>query len=288
MVLVNTREMIKKAKAEHYAVGSFNVTDIEMVSGIVAAAEKENSPVIIQFAELHDKYVPLDIIAPVMINIARKASVPVAVHFDHGETFDNIVRAIRLGFTSVMIDASQDDFKTNLARTKEIVKICRPLNITVEAELGPMNREGGGQKVDYVDLDKTYTNPQKAKQFIDESGIDMLAVAYGTVHGVYTQKPNLNFNRLQEISKLVNFPLVVHGASGLADEEYRKSVENGICKINYYSEMVHRVALAVKEKLEKESSNKQLFISDVSIWEKELVEKEIRQRLRVFGSSQKA
>lgn len=288
MVLVNTREMIKKAKAEHYAVGSFNVTDIEMVSGIVAAAEKENSPVIIQFAELHDKYVPLDVIAPVMINIARKASVPVAVHFDHGETFDNIVRAIRLGFTSVMIDASQDDFETNLARTKEIVKICRPLNITVEAELGPMNREGGGQKVDYVDLDKTYTNPQKAKQFIDESGIDMLAVAYGTVHGVYTQKPNLNFDRLHEISKLVNFPLVVHGASGLADEEYRKSVENGICKINYYSEMVHRVALAVKEKLEKESSNKQLFISDVSIWEKELVEKEIRQRLRVFGSSQKA
>lgn len=288
MVLVNTREMIKKAKAEHYAVGSFNVTDIEMVSGIVAAAEKENSPVIIQFAELHDKYVPLDVIAPVMINIARKASVPVAVHFDHGETFDNIVRAIRLGFTSVMIDASQDDFETNLARTKEIVKICRPLNITVEAELGPMNREGGGQKVDYVDLDKTYTNPQKAKQFIDESGINMLAVAYGTVHGVYTQKPNLNFDRLHEISKLVNFPLVVHGASGLADEEYRKSVENGICKINYYSEMVHRVALAVKEKLEKESSNKQLFISDVSIWEKELVEKEIRQRLRVFGSSQKA
>ncbi|MFK5280563.1 class II fructose-bisphosphate aldolase, partial [Lacticaseibacillus paracasei] len=147
--------------------------------GIVGAAEKEKSPVIIQFAELHDKYVPLDVIAPVMLNIARKATVPVAVHFDHGETFDNIVRAIRLGFTSVMVDASQDDFADNLARTKEIVKICKPLDISVEAELGPMNREGSGdKKVDYADLDKTYTNPQEAKQFIEESGIDMLAVAY--------------------------------------------------------------------------------------------------------------
>lgn len=146
MVLVNTKEMIQKAKAGHYAVGSFNVTDIEMIRGIVGAAEKEKSPVIIQFAELHDKYVPLDVIAPVMLNIARKATVPVAVHFDHGETFDNIVRAIRLGFTSVMVDASQDDFADNLARTKEIVKICKPLDISVEAELGPMNREGSGDK----------------------------------------------------------------------------------------------------------------------------------------------
>ena len=175
MVLVNTKEMIKKAKEGHYAVGSFNVTDIEMIRGIVGAAEKENSPVIIQFAELHDKYVPLDVIAPVMLNVARKASVPVAVHFDHGETFDNIMRAIRLGFTSVMVDASQENFADNLAQTKEIVKICKPLNISVEAELGPMNREGSGdKKVDYADLNKTYTNPQEAKQFIEESGIDML------------------------------------------------------------------------------------------------------------------
>lgn len=288
MVLVNTKDMINKAKEGHYAVGSFNVTDIEMVRGIVNAAEKENSPVIIQFAELHDKYVPLDIIGPVMINVAKKASVPVAVHFDHGETFDNIVRAMKLGFTSVMMDASSDDFDTNLARTKEIVKIARPLGISVEAELGPMNREGGGDDVDYKDLNKTYTNPQEAKTFIEESGIDMLAIAYGTVHGVYTQKPHLSFERLKEISDLVDFPLVVHGASGLKDEEYRESIENGICKINYYSEMVHRVALGVQKKLEDGDSNKQMFISDVSIWETEMVEKEIRERLRVFGSAGKA
>ncbi len=288
MTLVNTTEMVKKAKEGHYAVGSFNVTDIEMVRGIVSAAEKENSPVIIQFAELHDKYVPLDVIGPVMINVAKKATVPVAVHFDHGETFDNIVRAMRLGFTSVMIDASGDDFDTNLARTKEIVKIAKPLNISVEAELGPMNREGGGDAVDYKDLNKTYTDPKEAEQFVKESGIDMLAIAYGTVHGVYTQKPHLSFERLKEISDLVDFPLVVHGASGLKDEEYRKSVENGICKINYYSEMVHRVALGVQKKLESDDNDKQLFISDVSIWETEMVEKEIRERLRVFGSAGKA
>lgn len=288
MVLVNTTEMVKKAKAGHYAVGSFNVTDIEMVRGIVSAAEKENSPVIIQFAELHDKYVPLDVIGPVMINVAKKAKVPVAVHFDHGETFDNIVRAMHLGFTSVMMDASGDDFDTNLARTKEIVKIAKPLNISVEAELGPMNREGGGDEVDYKDLNKTYTDPQEAKTFIKESGIDMLAIAYGTVHGVYTQKPHLSFERLKEISDLVDFPLVVHGASGLKDEEYRKSIDNGICKINYYSEMVHRVAIGVQKKLEQDDDDKQLFISDASIWETEMVEKEIRERLRVFGSAGKA
>lgn len=201
---------------------------------------------------MHDKYVPLDVIGPVMLNIARKATVQVAVQFDHGETFDNIVRAIRLGFTSVMVDASQDDFADNLARTKEIVKICKPLDISVEAELGPMNREGNdNKKVDYADLDKTYTNPQEAKPFIEESGIDMLAVAYGTVHGVYTQKPHLSFSRLKEIADLVDFPLVVHGASGLTDEEYRKSVDNGICTINYYSEVVHRVALGVQKHLNK-------------------------------------
>ena len=288
MVLVNTKDMVQKAKEGHYAVGSFNVTDIEMVRGIVKAAENENSPVIIQFAELHDKYVPLDVIGPVMLNVAKKATVPVAVHFDHGETFDNIVRAIRLGFTSVMIDASGDDFDTNLARTKEIVKIAKPLGVSVEAELGPMNREGGGDEVDYKDLNKTYTDPQEAKKFIDESGIDMLAIAYGTVHGVYTQTPHLSFERLKEISDLVNFPLVVHGASGLKDEEYRKSVENGICKINYYPEMVHRVALGVQKKLEEGDANKQMFISDASIWETEMVEKEIRERLRVFGSAGKA
>src|SRR5699024_10728457 len=130
------KDMVQKAKEGHYAVGSFNVTDIEMVRGIVSAAEKENSPVIIQFAELHDKYVPLDVIGPVMLNVAKKATVPVAVHFDHGETFDNIVRAIKLGFTSVMMDASSDDFDTNLARTKEIVKIAKPLGVSVESELG--------------------------------------------------------------------------------------------------------------------------------------------------------
>ncbi|KRL85843.1 class II fructose-bisphosphate aldolase [Lacticaseibacillus pantheris] len=288
MVLVNAKELIKDAKQRHYAIGSFNVTDIEMVRGIVGAAEKENSPVIIQFAELHDNYVPLDVIGPVMINAAKHASVPVVVHFDHGVTFDNIVRAMRLGFTSVMMDASQDDFETNIARTKEIAKIAAPLNVSVEAELGPMNREGGGDDVDYADLDKTYTNPEEAQQFIEQTGIDMLAVAYGTVHGVYTQAPHLNFGRLKEIADLVDFPLVVHGASGLSDDEYRQSIDNGICKINYYSEMVHRVAIEVQKRLTEGLQNKQLFISDVSPWEIEIVEKEIRERLRVFGSTGKA
>lgn len=288
MVLVNTHDMLKKAKKGRYAVGSFNVTDIEMIRGIVGAAEKEQSPVIIQFAESHDNYVPLDVIGPIMINIAKLASVPVAVHFDHGETFDNIIRAIHLGFTSVMVDASKDEFNVNLEKTREIVKIAKPLNVSVEAELGAMNREGGGDDIDYSDLDKTYTNPEEAKIFSEVSGIDMLAVAYGTVHGVYTQKPQLNFERLKEISSLVEIPLVVHGASGLTDEEYRQSIDNGVCKINYYSEMVHRVAIGIAKKLNNSENTKQMFISDASIWEKEMIEQEVRERLRVFGSSGKA
>lgn len=288
MVLVNTYEMLQKAKKGGYAVGSFNVTDIEMIRGVVSAAEKENSPVIIQFAESHDNYVPLDIIGPVMVNVAEKSSVPVAVHYDHGETFDNIIRAIHLGFTSVMVDASKNDFETNIAKTKEIVKIAKPLNVTVEAELGAMNREGGGDDVDYDDLNKTYTNPEEAKVFIEATKIDMLAIAYGTVHGVYTQKPNLNFDRLKTIQDLVNIPLVVHGASGLSDKEYRKSIDNGICKINYYSEMVHRVAIEIGKKLADVENKKQMFISDASIWETEIIEQEVRDRLKVFGSTGQA
>lgn len=133
-----------------------------------------------------------------------------------------------------MVDARQENFADNLAQTKEIEKICKPLNMLVEAELGPMNREGSGdKKVDYADLNKTYTNPEEAKQAIEESGIDMLAVAYGTGYGVYTQKPHLSASRLKEMLDLVDAPLVGYGALGLTDEEYRKSVENGICKKNY-------------------------------------------------------
>lgn len=283
MPLVNMNEILKDAQTKKYAVGSFNVTNLEFVRGIIAAAEEVNSPVIIQYAEVHDNYVSLDTMGKIMIEEAKKATVPVVVHLDHGATFENITKAMKLGFTSVMIDASHESFEDNVAHTKEIVKIANVLDVTVEAEIGMMNREGGGEEEFYENIEDTFTDPEVAKEFADKTGVDMLAVSFGTVHGVYTREPNLDFDRLRKIYNKTAMPLVMHGGSGLSDEEYQKAVENGVCKINYYSTMAYNVANLVKDRLNNEKS--QVFISDVSNWVIDYVKDDVIEKLKVFGSA---
>lgn len=257
-----------------------------MIRGVIAAAEMENSPVILQFAEAHKNYVPLEVIAPIMVDFAKNARVPVVVHLDHAESFDAILQAMHLGFSSVMIDASKMAYEDNITTTKEIVKIAHALNVSVEAELGTMNREGGGPSDFYDTLENTFTDPKIAKDFIDKTGIDALAVAFGTVHGVYTKQPNLDFKRLAEIHSETDLPLVMHGGSGLSDFEYQESIRNGICKINYYSTLAYNVANSVKKRLNEETN--QIFISDVSLWVIDLIKEDVREKLRVFNSAGKA
>lgn len=282
MVLVNLREILADANEKHYAVGAFNATDLNTARGIVAAAEALHAPVILQFAEVHGPYIDIATAANLYLDLAKRASVPVCVHLDHGVHFDTIVRGISLGFRSVMVDTSTKPIAENTRLTQEIVKIAKPLDITVEAELGVMNQEDGSGKLHYDQMDDTYTNPQQAEEFAKATGVDALAIAFGTVHGLYRGQPHLNYERIKEIKERTHMPLVMHGGSGLSDEEYRKSIENGINKINYYSTMSFDVTNGLREYLKGKDD---AYLYDVDMKIMALVQANIESKIKVFGSA---
>lgn len=288
MSLVTMTELLKDAIENGYAVGAYNTPSLEMLRGTIAAAEQENSPVIISHAEIHFRYTPLEVLAPVMINEAKRAKVPVAVHLDHGTSFSAIVKAVHAGFTSVMFDGSVLPYGENISRTKEIVKICRELGVSVEAELGHVASAGDGDsegsgKYDEEDL---YTNPEQARQFVEMTGVDALAAAFGTAHGVYLKKPKLDFERLKAVKKTIGIPLVMHGGSGLTEDDYKKSIAFGINKINYYSYAALAVANEIKDKLNAAGGN--IYYHDMIGWMIETVKNEIAATMRIFGSSGRA
>lgn len=287
-MLETTKTLTQDAKERGYAVGAFNVPSMPMARGVVAAAEASHAPVILQLGEKqHDHYLPLDLIGPALLTLAKNARVPVSVHLDHGFSFAVEVQALKLGFPSVMIDMSQQDLSTTTARTKEIVKIAHALGASVEGEIGPMNREGGGEKVDYAHLDETYTDPGEAAQFAQDTGVDLLAVAFGTVHGIYSQTPHLSFSRLRQIAQEVDVPLVMHGGSGLEDDDYRQAVQNGISKINYFTNMAYHVANEVIARA-KQHEGEQLLVPDLDLWTTEFVQQEVTEKLTLFGAAGRA
>ncbi|MFB3160168.1 class II fructose-bisphosphate aldolase [Neobacillus sp. 179-J 1A1 HS] len=293
MSLVTLTELMKDAEEKRYAVGAYNVMNLDMIRGILAAAEDEKSPVILSFAEVHIPYIPLEYIAPIMLEAARNAKVPVAVHLDHGQDFEVIIRAMKYGFSSVMFDGAHLPLEENIKKTLEITKIAKALGVSVEAELGTILRPEGGGDDDYVeeeyDEDDMYTNPEHARIFMENTEIDALAVAFGTAHGVYTREPVLDFNRLQEIKTITNMPLVMHGGSGLDDKSYVKSIESGIRKLNYYSTMAYEVANEVLTKLSFNAKrNKKSYYHDISMWAIEAIRKDISRTMRIFGSAGKA
>ncbi|WP_314576098.1 class II fructose-bisphosphate aldolase [Enterococcus gilvus] len=284
-MLVNLNTILEKAKKEKYAVGAFNATDLNTARGIVAAAESENSPAILQFAEVHSKYISIEQAASMYLELAENSTVPICVHLDHGENFDTIIKAMHLGFTSVMVDASTQPFSENVKRTQEVLKIAKALDVSVEAELGVMNAEDGSGALDYQNMDDTYTSVKEASNFVEQANVDALAIAFGTVHGLYKAEPNLNFDRIAEIRQATNKPLVMHGGSGLSNEEYRKSIENGITKINYYSTMAYEVTNGLRTYLNQKDN---AFLFDVDMKTIELVKENIASKIKVFGSSNKA
>ena len=228
MSLVTMKELIKRAEEKNIAVGAFNVANMEMLIGAITAAEKLNTPIIIKIAESRLAHSPLYMIAPMMVEAAKKASVPVAVNFDHGKTVENISEALKYGFTSVMFDGSSLSLEENIKETNAVSKVARGFNATVEAELGVLSgNEGEG------DVAKSlYTNPDDAVLFAKETDIDCLAVAIGNAHGKYVKTPNLQFDILKEIHERVDLPLVLHGGTGISPEDFRKCIGLGIRKIN--------------------------------------------------------
>lgn len=247
MSLVTSKEMLWNAQKGGYAVGAFNAENMEMVKAIIQAAEELNAPVMIQTTPSTIKYGTVETYAALVAAEAKKASVPVCLHLDHGSSFELAMQAMQAGYTSVMIDGSKFDFEGNVEVSKKVADAAAALNIPCEAELGKV----GGKEDDLEAEADTNTDPQEAKEFVDRTGITSLAVAIGTAHGFYVGTPVLDKERLSEIREVVDIPLVLHGASGLTEEDVRDCVKRGICKVNFATELRAAYTKAVKELLEE-------------------------------------
>lgn len=229
-MLVTGKEILDKAHKEGYAVGAFNINNMEILQSVIAAAEETKSPVIIQTSEGAIKYAGIDYLSAMVHLAAQKASVPVALHLDHGTTYETIIRCIRNGWTSVMFDGSHLPLDENIAQTKEIIKIAHACGVSVEAELGRLG--GIEDNISVDEKDARLTSPDEAVAFVNGTGVDYLAIAIGTAHGKYKGEPKLDFDRLQTIKKLLDMPIVLHGASGVPEEAIIKATKLGINKIN--------------------------------------------------------
>ena len=245
-MLVTLKNILKIAEAKKCAIGSFNTPNFESLKAVIGAAEELNQPVIIMHAQIHEEMglCKMDEIAPIMLFMADRARVPVCVHLDHGTDLDYVKKGLDLGFTSVMYDGSTLPDEINFANTSIAVEMAQETGASVEAEIGSMGaRESGAEGGKSI-----YTTPSAAKKFSEETGIDALACAFGTAHGIYLKEPKLDFARLDEINKITNMPIVMHGGSGVSHEDYRKVISLGVRKINYYTYMAKAGAEAVSGK----------------------------------------
>ena len=274
-MLVNLKEILAIAEEKKCAVGAFNTPNMECLLAVIDAAQKLDSPVIISHAELHEGVSPLEKIGPVMVQAAEKAGVPVCVQLDHGETLEYIERSLEIGFTGVMYDGSLLPYEENLVNTKKAVAMAKNYNAGVEAELGAMpSREGGGASSGPV-----YTDPAQAVEFCRETGIDALAPSFGTAHGIYKAKPMLDLERVRIISKKTGLPLVMHGGSGVSEEDYRRAIRAGIRKINYYTYMSNAGTRAVQELLAKEDVT---FFHDLAFAAQKAMQADAEKAMTVF------
>ncbi len=247
MPLVTSEKMLLDAQKGGYAVGAFNVENMEMVKAVLAAAEELKAPVMLQTTPSTIKYGTVETYAAIVKAEAEKVSVPVCLHLDHGSSFDLAVKAMKAGYTSVMIDGSHEDFENNIAVTKRVVDVAKAFGIPVEAELGKV----GGKEDDLEAEADTNTDPMEAKEFVERTGVSSLAVAIGTAHGFYVGTPVLDKPRVSAIKEVVSVPLVLHGASGLSEEDVRECVERGMCKVNFATELRAAYTDAVKKLLEE-------------------------------------
>ena len=283
MPLVTTKQMLRDAQDGGYAVGAFNVENMEMVQAVAAAAEEQHSPAIMQTTPSTVKYADLKFFYENARTAAENASVPIAIHLDHGNSFDLAMRALRDGYTSIMIDGSHDSFEDNIEVSRSVVNACHPSGVPVEAELGKV-----GGKEDDLDGGEGagLTVPSEAKEFVDRTGIDSLAVAIGTAHGIYKGEPHVDVERLKEIREVVDIPLVLHGTSGVPDDTVRKCVAAGICKVNYATDLRIAFSNGVKKVLAEDPD-----IFDPKKYGKagrDEVQKYVEQKMDVVGSTGRA
>ena len=279
-MLVNLKKILDIAEKRGNAIGMFNATGFDSLQAVISAAEELNEPVIIAHAEVHNVYNDISIVGPAMIAAAKNAKIPVCVHLDHGVSLDMINKALDLGFTSIMIDASHLSFEENLKVTKEVTDKAHSLGVSVEAELGRLvTSEDGKAQVDNPEM--YYTNEEEAKIFIEKTGVDALAIAFGTAHGFYKSQPKLSFSVIEKVKKATNIPLVMHGGSGVSEEGFRSAIKAGIRKINYYSYMSMAGYNAAAALI---SSNTTKYLHDVEYAAMKAMKEDVKKAIKVFSN----
>lgn len=282
MPLVTSEKMLSDAQKGGYAVGAFNVENMEMVKAVIAAAEELKAPVMLQTTPSTVKYGTLETYAAIVAAEAKKASVPVCLHLDHGSSYELAVAAMEAGYTSVMIDGSHESFENNIAVSKKVADVAKEKGIPVEAELGKV----GGKEDDLEAEADTNTDPMEAKEFVERTGISSLAIAIGTAHGFYAGTPVLDKQRVSEIKEVVSVPLVLHGASGLTDEDVKECVQRGICKVNFATELRVAYTDAIKTLLKEKPDT--FDPKKFGVVGMDAVKELVKSRMLVCGCDQKA
>ena len=281
-MLVNMNEVLLPAKKNHYAIGLFNAVNMELARGFIAAAEATQSPVIMGTAEVLFPYGPLEEVSYYLIPMAKKANVPVVIHLDHGLNYDTCIKALELGFSSIMYDCSTDPYEENVRKVKEMADIAHSYGATIEGELGHVGDNEGSAEGDsqLVDPSKYFTDPSLAKDFVDNTGVDALAIAVGNAHGAYKLPPKLDFERIRTIANTVDVPLVLNGGSGLTDNDFKRAIQEGISKVNIFTDI--NVA-AVKAEF-RQFSDMNKGIIDLIPAAVEAIKQETEKKMKLFGS----
>lgn len=281
-MLVNMNDVLLPAKEKGYGVGFFNAVNVEMARAVIETAEELNAPVMVGTAEVLLPAMEMERVAEYLIPMAQKAKVPVCVHYDHGLTKERCKQAIELGFTSIMYDCSMDDYETNIARLKEMTDVCHALNITVEGELGHVGDNAGAGKLE--NPSDYFTDPDTALDFVRRTGVDSLAVAVGNAHGDYAFPPKLDFERIRRISEMTDLPLVLHGGSGLSNDDFKQAVSCGICKVNIFTD----IDKAGKAGIEKGLAAGAKTMIGLIPYEIEAMKEVVREKITLFGSLDRA
>lgn len=283
-MLVTGKELLLDAQKRGYAVGAFNVNNMEIVQAIIEAAEETNSPVILQASQGGIKYAGVEYIAALGKIAARNAKVPVALHLDHGTDFDQVMLCIRHGFTSVMIDGSRFPLDENIAYTKKVIEVAHAVGVSVEAELGKIG--GTEDHITVDERDATFTDPDEALRFVNETNVDFLAIAVGTAHGVYKGEPKLDFDRIKTLRGILRVPLVLHGSSGVPEEALKKAISLGIAKINIDTDLRIAFADGVKNFIKENPDN--IDPRKILGPAKSMMKEKIMEKMHIFGSVNKA
>lgn len=287
VMLVDLKEILQLAEEREIAVGSFNTPNLESLMAVIGAAEELDVPVIVQFAQCHEPWIPLSIIGPIMVRHAEKAAVPVCVHLDHGETLEYLKQALEIGFTGIMYDGSVLPYEENLENTRAAAAMAKEYHCGVEAELGSMGRRESGageESTGAEDSTKIYTDPLLAGRFAADTGIDALACSFGTTHGIYLTKPRLDFDVVRAVRRETgNLPVVMHGGSGVGREDFQTGIRAGVRKINYFTYMDKSGGSAAADYLAGLNGTQPAFFSGVIAAALEAMKENVKSAMRTFA-----